>query len=36
MNYTSTMQTKINGRPLPKGWQLVKFGDVIAEKNNQP
>jgi len=25
------MQTKTNERSLPKGWQWVKFGDVIAE-----
>ena len=31
MNYTSTMQTKTNGRFLPKGWQWAKFGDIIAE-----
>jgi type I restriction enzyme S subunit len=28
MNYTSAMQTKTNGRSLPKGWQWVKLGDV--------
>jgi type I restriction enzyme S subunit len=34
MNYTSTMQTKTNRRSLPKGWQWVKFGDVIAESQS--
>jgi type I restriction enzyme S subunit len=28
MNTTSTMQTKTNGRSLPKGWRWVKLGDV--------
>jgi len=27
----SAMQTKTNGRSLPKGWQWVKFGYVMAE-----
>jgi type I restriction enzyme S subunit len=32
MNYTSTMQTKTNGRSLPKGWEWVTLGDVCAPK----
>ena len=32
MNYTSTMQTKTNGRSLPLAWQLVKLGDVCESK----
>jgi type I restriction enzyme S subunit len=31
MNYTSAMRTKTSGHSLPKGWQWVKFGDIIAE-----
>jgi type I restriction enzyme S subunit len=28
MNYTSTMQTKTNGRALTRSWQWVKLGDI--------
>jgi restriction endonuclease S subunit len=31
MNYTSTMQTKTNGRSLPQGWRWVKLNDVCKQ-----
>src|SRR5574341_20450 len=33
MNYTSTMQTKTNERPLPKGWHWARLGDVCDVVN---
>jgi restriction endonuclease S subunit len=30
MTMASTMQTKTNGRSLPKGWQWVKLGDLLT------
>ncbi len=30
MNYTSNMQTKINSRSLPNGWQLVRLTELLA------